>query len=233
MGSWPEWQTGRRPGRFSAGGALDALANAMQERPGVQAGVNAEVPAPTLEPPPESWLDPRVTVGPSAVEGLGLFATHSIAGGETVAVLGGRVIGDAEVRALIASGHRYDGIALGDDRNLAIRPTDWPGRHGNHSCDPNLWMAGSVRVVAARDIKPGEELTSDYALHTTAPSWQMTCHCGSQLCRGTIRGDDWRLPALQKRYRGHWPPALARLIAASATAKPPKESRAGHAFKLE
>jgi hypothetical protein len=172
-----------------------------------------ERPADRADPPRESWLDPRVVVGRSPIAGLGLFATHPIGSGAIVSVLGGRVIGDAEVRALIAAGGRYDGIALGEDRNLAVEPADWPGRYGNHSCDPNLWMAGSALVVAARDINPGEELTIDYALQTASPEWQMTCHCRSSRCRGTIRGDDWRLTDLQQRYRGHWPPVLARLIA--------------------
>ena len=173
----------------------------------------AEHSSATPDPPRQSWLDPRVEVRTSPIEGRGLFATQPIGEGETVSVLGGRVIGDAEVRGLIAAGQRYDGIALGQDRNLAIEPADWPGRHGNHSCDPNLWMAGSFRVVAMRDIAAGEELTIDYALHTTDPGWQMTCRCGSRRCRRTIRGDDWRRPELQMQYRRHWPPALAQLIA--------------------
>lgn len=167
----------------------------------------------SVVPPRESRLDQRVVVRASRIEGLGLFAAVSIGHGETVSVLGGRVIGDAEVRALIAAGVRYDGIALGDGRDLAIEPPDWPGRHGNHSCDPNLWMDGPFRVVAARDVVADEELTIDYALHTIDPGWQMACDCGSPRCRGTIRGDDWRLPDLQRRYSGHWSPALARLIA--------------------
>lgn len=164
-------------------------------------------------PPGRSRLDPRVVLRPSSIEGLGLFADQPIAESELVAVVGGQVIRDVEVRAAIAAGHRYDGIALGEDRNLVIEPHDWPGRHGNHSCKPNLWMQGSYTVVAARDIEPGEELTIDYALHTIDPAWRMVCRCGSSGCRHTIRGDDWRLQELQRRYSGHWPPVIERLIA--------------------
>jgi hypothetical protein len=172
-------------------------------------------PAPTPDPPTESWLDPRAVVRASPIEGRGLFASQPIGEGETVSVLGGRVISDADVDALIAAGQRYEGIALGLDRNLSIEPADWPGRHGNHSCDPNLWMAGPSRVVAARGIAAGEELTIDYALHSIRPGWEMTCSCGTSGCRGTIRGDDWRRPDLQQRYRGHWPPVLEELIEAA------------------
>ena len=166
-------------------------------------------------PPPQSWLDQRVAVRASPISGQGLFATQPIHAGETVAVLGGRVIGDVEVASLVDSGQRYDGIALGPDRNLSIEPADWPGRHGNHSCDPNLGMAGQCEIIAMRDIAAGEELTIDYALHSAQAGWTMVCRCGSSRCRGTIRGDDWRLPDLQERYRGHWPPFIARLIASS------------------
>jgi len=34
----------------------------------------------------------------------------------------------------------------------------------NHSCEPNVGFAGNTVLVAMRDISPGEELTSDYAL---------------------------------------------------------------------
>ena len=34
----------------------------------------------------------------------------------------------------------------------------------NHSCEPNVGFAGNTVLVAMRDISPGEELTTDYAL---------------------------------------------------------------------
>ena len=34
----------------------------------------------------------------------------------------------------------------------------------NHSCEPNVGFAGDIVLVAMRDISPGEELTTDYAL---------------------------------------------------------------------
>jgi uncharacterized protein len=33
-----------------------------------------------------------------------------------------------------------------------------------HSCEPNVGFAGNTVLVAMRDISPGEELTTDYAL---------------------------------------------------------------------
>lgn len=60
-------------------------------------------------------------------------------------------------------------------------------------------MAGAFRVVVAHDIAAGDELTIGYAMHTTDRGWQMTCHCGAQRCRMTVRGEDWRLRDLQRR----------------------------------
>jgi hypothetical protein len=163
--------------------------------------------------PPRSWLDGRVAVAPSTIEGLGLFAAAPIRRGEVVEVLGGTAMTDAEVRAALARGERYDGIALSADRNLRIEPADWPGIHGNHSCDPNLWMGGEVTVEARRDIPAGVELTVDYALYTIASWWSMACRCGSPLCRRVVTGDDWRRPELGARYRGHFAPVVAARMA--------------------
>lgn len=97
--------------------------------------------------PASSWLHPAAVVGPSPIDGQGLFAARAITKGEVVLVLGGGTLTDAEVQAMIDRGERYDGIALGSDLNLRIEPRDWPGIHGNHSCDPNLWMLSAVTLV--------------------------------------------------------------------------------------
>ena len=176
------------------------------------------IPEPTLaiEVPPYSWLDRRVKVERSGIHGLGLFATAPIRKGEVVEVLGGTTLTDSQVQAVIARGERYDGIALAHDYNLRIEPPDWPGVHGNHSCDPNLWMHDEVTVEARRDIHVGEELTTDYALYTIASWWSMPCTCSSRLCRRVVTGDDWQHPELIARYRGHFAPVVARRIALMA-----------------
>jgi SET domain-containing protein len=38
----------------------------------------------------------------------------------------------------------------------------------NHSREPNVGFAGNTVLVAMRDISPGEELTTDYALFIVA-----------------------------------------------------------------
>ncbi|MEP7059667.1 MAG: SET domain-containing protein-lysine N-methyltransferase [Actinomycetota bacterium] len=162
--------------------------------------------------PEGSWLHPSVVQAPSMIHGTGLFAAAQIPSGEIVESLGGTVVTDAEVLALIDGGVRYDGIALAPDRNLRIAPADWPGIYGNHSCDPNVWMRNDLTLVAKREIGMGEEVTVDYALFTVSPKWRMSCTCGSAFCRGEITGLDWKRGDLRERYRGHFATFIEGLI---------------------
>ncbi|MEO6042944.1 MAG: hypothetical protein ABIQ47_03345 [Tepidiformaceae bacterium] len=73
-----------------------------------------------------------------------------------------------------------------------------------------------MTVVARRDIRAGEEVTVDYALQTgqPVPLLEVPCACGALDCRGTITGDDWRLPAVRAKYAGHFAPFINRRIEA-------------------
>lgn len=82
----------------------------------------------------------------------------------------------------------------------------------NHSCDPNLGWAVDGTLVALRDVTADEELTVDYATYIDNPTFTMFCHCGTYRCRQVIEGTDWQIPQLQRRYAGHWAPALQRRI---------------------
>jgi uncharacterized protein len=165
------------------------------------------------------WIDPRVVTRDSPIEGLGQFATMPIHAGEVVSVWGGgRIISDAELRAIAGSGKRYSSAAIGEDTNILWAVVEADAQHGpggaNHSCDPNLWMLDARTMSARRDIATDEELTFDYALVTVSPDWRMECHCGAASCRGVVTGNDWRLAELQERYRGHFSPFINARIAA-------------------
>ncbi len=153
-----------------------------------------------------SWLDPRIEVRSSTVEGKGLFAKERINAGEVVSIMGGEVL-PATALDTVKARPKYSSSFIADDLIIVLRDDD-PVTFGNHSCDPNLWMRDELSEEARRDIAPGEELTVDYALHTDDPAWSMPCTCGSALCRHVIRGDDWRLPQLQRRYAGHFSPFI-------------------------
>lgn len=124
--------------------------------------------------------------------------------------LRGTVLTDDEFQALRLV--KYSALSIGEDLNLLI-DEDSPVVFGNHSCDSNLWMDDEVTLSARRAIKPGEEVTVDYALHTADLPWRMDCHCGSVVCRGVVTQDDWRRADVQARYAGHFSPFLNTRIA--------------------
>ncbi len=157
-----------------------------------------------------SWLDPRVVVAPSPIEGRGLFAREPIEEGEVVMRLGGEVLTDDEfaARSLV----KYSALAIDDGLNLLL--DDSPVNFGNHSCDANLWMTNEVTSGARHRIEAGEEVTVDYALHTADLPWSMPCRCDSPVCHGVVTNDDGRRPDVQQRYAGHFSPFLNRRIAA-------------------
>ena len=167
--------------------------------------------------PSRCWTDLRVAPCPSPLGGTGGYAIASIREGETVQIMGGTLLTDAQLEATFeeyAQSGRYcnavqvdEGLHVADLYGTLEVPL-------NHSCDPNLWMADEVTAIARRDIAPGEELTLDYALQTAqpVPIIEWPCRCGSPLCRGTITGDDWRLPTLHARYKGHFSPFINKRI---------------------
>lgn len=154
----------------------------------------------------------------SAIHGRGLFARAAIPRGEIVAVKGGHVLTRPQWRALEPSLGPAD-IQISED--LFIAPVSHDERHGsmlyvNHSCEPNVAIQGQIVLVAMRDIRPGEELTIDWAT-TDDLDEEMSCRCGSPSCRGTITGKDWMKPELQARYRGWFCWFLERKIAATGS----------------
>jgi hypothetical protein len=158
------------------------------------------------------WLNPKLVVGVSTIEGHGLIARARIEAGEECCRLAGELMTDEEFERHIADREHYSALAIDEHLHL-VQPDDDPTAKGNHSCDPNLWLADAVTIVARRSISEGDEATIDYALVTVDPAWRMPCNCGSALCRRVVAGDDWRLPVLRERYVGHWSPFIERRIA--------------------
>jgi uncharacterized protein len=166
-------------------------------------------------PEPECWLHPELEPRRSPIAGYGLFARRALAAGTVVSRLGGRLVGDAELRLLLRRAERgeaphVDTIAVTDRLHLVL-PPDSPNGLGNHSCDPNLWWSDAYTLVARFDIAAGDEVTNDYATSTADPGFVLDCACGSPLCRGKVTGGDWQLAQLHERYGRHWVPALLTL----------------------
>jgi uncharacterized protein len=169
------------------------------------------------DPPATVWVHPGVARDRSAIEGDGLFARQDLDVGTVVVRLGGRLMGSAELDALLGTasdesdGSYVDTITVYEDAHLVL-PPGTAAHWCNHSCKPNLWHVGPYAIATRRPIRSGEELTVDYASHSGAAGFRMRCRCGEPGCRGEITSDDWRRPDLQARYQGHWTPALQARI---------------------
>jgi len=154
---------------------------------------------------PATYLSPKTRVGPSPIEGQGLFARRPIRKGEVVAIKGGHVYDArtlARVKRRVAASYIQiaDGVFIG---TLTAREVRRNKMFINHSCAPNLGIRGQIVFVALRDIRAGEELTYDWAMEEDTAA-RTTCRCGAPRCRGVLTGRDWRIPRLQRRYRGYF-----------------------------
>jgi hypothetical protein len=165
---------------------------------------------------PQTWIDPRIEFRTSRISGYGMFAREPIQKGETVCIVGGTVMTDAEFATFQATYSLYNSVQIDDHLHLVEDPQVTRTLEGsmNHSCDSSVWMDDEVTLVARGDIESGEELTVDYALFTTQSNWMLDnrCRCGSPDCRRIITGDDWRREDVQERYRGHFSPFINRRI---------------------
>lgn len=185
----------------------------LGQRAGVTGGAELSPYSSSVEVPTECWLHPGVEVALSPIAGIGLFARTGLEYGAVVARLGGVVVDEHELRrrlderAATPTMPYIDTISLIHNTHLVL-PHGTLVRFGNHSCDPNLWWRDALSLVARRDVRPGEEVTNDYATSTALADFRMTCACGSENCRRVITGEDWRRDDLRVAYGEHWTPAL-------------------------
>jgi SET domain-containing protein len=125
---------------------------------------------------------PGLRVVRSPIDGYGVIAVKEFEEGEVIA--------------------EVDGVAWRDGDDIDDRYSLWiedglyfdmvdQTRFINHSCDPNAWVETGVtddgqawaRLVAARSIAIGEEISYDYAFPANLAE---PCRCGSANCRGLI-----------------------------------------------
>jgi uncharacterized protein len=159
-----------------------------------------------------TYISPKAVKGqPSGISGRGLVAVEPIARDEVVAIKGGHIVDTATLKRLPERLQNSD-VQIADGFHLAaLEESEYEPvmLFINHSCEPNVGFAGNIVLVAMRDIKPGEELTTDYALFDDNDE-SMPCSCGTPSCRGTIDGQDWRRPDLQHKYGPYFSTYLAR-----------------------
>ncbi len=121
-----------------------------------------------------------VEIRRSGIDGLGAFALRPFKAGEVVLRWDvSRRVTRGVVSDLPGSEknylHPYDEESL-----VVVQP---PERYVNHSCDNNTGMRNFCDV-AVRDIRAGEEITSDYEADGAGQRFE--CRCGSADCRGSI-----------------------------------------------
>ncbi len=162
-----------------------------------------------------SYISPKVRIGDSRASGKGLFASEPIKKDEVLMDYTGgfgKFVSAAEADELFKNG--YDHMIQVDD-DLFFAATEEvefeEADYLNHSCDPNCGIRDKLKIVAMRDIKPGEELAVDYAMMEST-DFEIPCGCGSANCRHLITGNDWKLPELQERYRGYFSEYLQKKI---------------------
>ncbi len=159
-----------------------------------------------------SYITPKARKGAvSALQGRGLIALAPIAAGELVAIKGGHIVTTAALASL-PERLRNSEVQIADGFHLAaVEEAEYEPvmLFLNHSCEPNVGFAGNTVLVAMRDISPGEELTTDYALFDDHDE-TMRCQCRTPSCRGMISGRDWQRPDLQRKYGSYFSSYLQR-----------------------
>ena len=136
-----------------------------------------------------------IKVRASGVHGRGVFATKSIRKGTRIIEYRGKRVLWNDVPADLDDPHTF--LFGLDDGIHVIDPTIGgnEARWINHSCQPNCEAIEDeddrVFIYALRDLRPGEELSYDYALEVDEPRTkesekESACNCGTPCCRGTM-----------------------------------------------
>ncbi|MEM7293864.1 MAG: SET domain-containing protein-lysine N-methyltransferase [Pseudomonadota bacterium] len=152
-------------------------------------------------PAVHSYRSPKIKVSDDTLAGRGVVAAEPISLGEVVAIKAGHIVDRQTVEKITAELGDFS-LQIHDDFYLTpttAEEVDQTTIFINHSCDANVGFQGSNIYVAIRDIAAGEELCHDYAMART-DGYTLNCHCGAAECRGTVTGDDWRLPEVQQKY---------------------------------
>lgn len=121
------------------------------------------------------------------VSGLGLFATGTIAKGETIIEYRGNILTDAEAEKKIRSMYLFE---VKKNVNIDGSPRWNTARYANYSCDPNAESEnrkGRIFLVAIKKIQKGDEITFDYGEeHVEEHIKPYGCRCGTKKCKISV-----------------------------------------------
>ena len=97
----------------------------------------------------QTWVDPRIEFRNSRISGNGMFVREPIKQGETVCIVGGTVLTDAEFADFQAAHRNYNSIQIDDHLHLVEDPQVTRTLEGsmNHSCDSSAWMGDDATLL--------------------------------------------------------------------------------------
>ena len=164
-----------------------------------------------------SWVSPKLEAKNTKKSGEGIFAKENVKKGEILAISGGYIFTSEECEKKPLELQQY---VYQVEKYFYIGPKE-PSQiednyKFNHSCEPNAGVSGQLSLVSIKNIRKGEEVTFDYAMahyhiKGTKP-WKMKCECGKTACRKIMTEDDWKIPKLQKKYKGYFMPFIEEEI---------------------
>ena len=126
-------------------------------------------------------------VGPSPIDGLGVFAGEPIPARRKIGELRGEAISVREARRRAKGRERIHIVEVSETRAVDATASQDALRNINHGCAPNAQLRikqGRVEFYALRDIEPGEELTCDYG--ESHHEGRLACRCGAPNCVGRL-----------------------------------------------
>ena len=138
----------------------------------------------------------EVIVKKSKKEGKGVFALKDFKKGEIILKIDSSNVVSKENIAKLSKEEQNHTQYIGSNKYIIMK---FPEKYINHSCNPNTYIK-NLKVIAMKNIKKDEEITSDYSINGVDP-WEIKCNCGSKNCRKIIVGDFRKLnPKIQKKY---------------------------------
>lgn len=156
-----------------------------------------------------SFITDKVRVRSSGIDRRGVFCVKPIKKDEVICIWGGHIITDRQFDRLSRTTFKNiddyatriaDGFYMVSCKKGGLEDDDF----FNHSCSPNAGIKGHIMMVAMRAIKPQEEVTYDYCMTDADFDYSFACQCGSKNCRKRVTTSDWKIAALQKKYRGYF-----------------------------
>lgn len=128
-----------------------------------------------------------LTVGPSVIEGQGVFAAEDIPARRKIGEVRGESVSVQEAQRRSRGQVRIMMIAVSARRAIDATDSMDALRFTNHACRPNAALKlnqGRVEFYAMRAIAAGEEITVNYG--ETHHQGRLQCRCGAPGCVGLL-----------------------------------------------